>query len=85
MHKRASYWGFPGGLVGKNLSTNAGDTGDAGLTLGPEDPLENKMATHSTTLAWEMKCHRQRSLAGYCPTKRERKKNPATAHKELII
>ena len=73
MHKRASYWGFPGSPVGKNLSANAGDTGDAGLTLGPEDPLENKMATHSSILAWEMKRHRWRSLAGYCPTKRENK------------
>ena len=69
------------------MSANAGDTGNAGLTLGPEDSLENKMATHPTILAWEMKCHRQKTLAGYCPTKRERekKKKPATDHKELII
>ena len=67
------------------MSANAGDTGNAGLTLGPEDSLENKMATHPTILAWEMKCHRQKTLAGYCPTKREKKKKPATDHKELII
>ena len=35
----------------KNLPANAGD---AGLILGQEDPLEKKMATHSSILAWEM-------------------------------
>ena len=32
-------------------------------SLGPEDPLEKRMATHSSTLAWEF--HGQRSLVGY--------------------
>ena len=31
-------------------------------TLGPENPLEKEMATHSIILAWEI--HRQRRLAG---------------------
>ena len=62
----------------ERMSANAGDTGNAGLTLGPEDSLENKMATHPTILAWEMKCHRQKTLAGYCPTKREREKKKAS-------
>ena len=31
-------------------------------SLGPEDPLEAEMATHSSMLAWES--HGQRSLAG---------------------
>ena len=35
----------------KNPSANAGD---AGLTLGQEDPLEKEMATHSTVLAWDI-------------------------------
>ena len=35
----------------KNPSANAGD---AGLTLGQEDPLEKEMATHSSVLAWEI-------------------------------
>ena len=35
----------------KNLSASAGD---AGLTLGWEDPLEKEMATHSSTLAWRV-------------------------------
>ena len=35
----------------KNPSANAGD---AGLTLGQEDPLEKEMATHSTILAWDI-------------------------------
>ena len=32
-------------------------------SLGWEDPLEKKMATHSNILAWRI--HRQRSLVGY--------------------
>ena len=38
----------------KNLPANAGDTGDAGSSLGREDALEEEMATHSGTLAWEI-------------------------------
>ena len=37
--------------VVKNLPANAGD---AGLSLGWEDPLEKEMATHFTILAWEI-------------------------------
>ena len=33
--------------------------------LNQEDPLEEKMATHSSIIAW--KSHRQRSPAGYSP------------------
>ena len=40
--------------MGKESTCNAGDTGDAGLTLGWEDPLEEKMATHSRLLAWRI-------------------------------
>ena len=35
------------------------------LSLGQEDTLEKKMATHSSVLAW--KSHGQRKLVGYCP------------------
>ena len=28
--------------------------GDAGSTMGLEDPLEKEMATHSSMLAWEI-------------------------------
>ena len=46
---------FPGGSVVKNLSANAGDTGDPGLIpLKWEDPLEKEMATHYSILAWEI-------------------------------
>ena len=39
----------------KNLSANAGDTGDPGLIpLKWEDPLEKEMATHYSILAWEI-------------------------------
>ena len=43
--------GFPGGSVVTNLPVS---TGDAGSTLGQEDPLEEKMATHSSSPAWEI-------------------------------
>ena len=39
---------FPSGTVVKNLPAN---TGEAGLILGWEDPLEEEMATHSSILA----------------------------------
>ena len=42
---------FPSGIVVKNLPANAGDTRNMGSTLGQEDPLEKKMATHSRILA----------------------------------
>ena len=35
----------------KNVPTNAGDVG---LILGLEDPLEEEMATHSSTTAWKI-------------------------------
>ena len=34
-------------------------------SLGWEDPLKKRMATHSNILAWRI--HGQRSLAGYSP------------------
>ena len=46
--------GFPGGSVVKNLPANAGDTRDAGLIPGQEDPLEKEMTTYSSSLAWEI-------------------------------
>ena len=39
------------------------------LSLGQEDSLEQKMATHSRTLAW--KSHGQRSLVAYSPWDRK--------------
>ena len=49
MDRRAS--GFPGGLVVTNLPANAQDTDSI---LGQEDPLEKKMTTHSSILAWKI-------------------------------
>ena len=40
---------FPGGSVGKESASNARDPGSI---LGGEDPLEERMATHSSILAW---------------------------------
>jgi len=37
-------------------------------SLGWEDPLEKRMATHSSVLAWEIPwIEEPGSLAGYCP------------------
>ena len=38
----------------KNLPDNAGDTGDAGLIPGREDPLEEEMVIHSIILTWKI-------------------------------
>ena len=38
----------------KNLPANAGDLRDKFQSLGQEDLLEEKMATHSSVLAWRM-------------------------------
>ena len=54
--------GFPGGSVIKNLSAKQETQVQA---LGREDPLEKKMATHSSILAWEI--HGQRSPVTYSP------------------
>ena len=40
--------------VVKNLPVNAGDIRDVGSILGPKDPLEKGMATHSNILAWRI-------------------------------
>ena len=42
---------FPGDSVVKNLPAN---TGDSGLILVWEDPLEKEMAAHSSNLAWKI-------------------------------
>ena len=36
------------------LVSNAGDTEMWASSLGPEDPLEEEMATHSSILAWRI-------------------------------
>ena len=40
--------------VVKNPPAKAGDTRDAGLIPGREDPLEKEMATHFSILAWRI-------------------------------
>ena len=42
---------FPGGSVSKESTCNVGDWVQS---LGREDPLEEEMATHSSTLAWRI-------------------------------
>ena len=43
--------GFPGGSDGKASAHHAGDLV---LSLGQEDPLEKRTATHSSILAWKI-------------------------------
>ena len=44
-----------GRFFGSDGKASAYNVGDPGLkSLGQEDPLEKEMATHSSTLAWEM-------------------------------
>ena len=43
--------GFPGGSDGKESTCNAGDLVPP---LGWEGPLEKRMATHSSILAWSI-------------------------------
>ena len=48
------YWGFPGDASGKNLPASAEDVRDAGSILGWEDPLRERLAAHSSILAWRI-------------------------------
>ena len=41
-------------LLVKNSPASAGDVRDSGLTPGPEDPLEEGTAAHSSVLAWRI-------------------------------
>ena len=52
-------------LVLENPTANASDRGDVGSIPSWEDPLEEGMATHSSSLAWRILP--QRSLAGCSP------------------
>ena len=57
-------WGFPGDSVVKHPPVNAGDTGDAGLMPGWEDPLEKKKK-QPTPIFLPRKSKGQRSTVGY--------------------
>ena len=46
------YRGFPGGTSGKELDSQCRRLRAMGLIPGPEDPLEESIATHSSILAW---------------------------------
>ena len=45
---------IPGGAVLQNPPANAGVAGQANSVRALKDPLEKEMATHSSTLAWEI-------------------------------
>ena len=53
--------GFPGGSDSKESTCNQETWVQS---LGREDPLEKRQATHSSILAWRIQG--QRSLAGFC-------------------
>ena len=47
--------GFPGGTVGKEPARQCRRHNTTQVqSLGQDDPLEEKMATHSSILAWEI-------------------------------
>ena len=47
--------GFPGGASGRRTPLPMQETKETGLqSLGPDDPLEEGMATHSSILAWRI-------------------------------
>ena len=50
----AQVWASQVALEINNPSVNAEDIRDAGSILGQEDPLEEGMATHSSSLAWRI-------------------------------
>ena len=41
-------------LSGEESAYDAGDRGNSSSVLSQEDPLEESMATHSSTLAWRI-------------------------------
>jgi len=57
--------GFPSGASGKELPANTGDKRGVVPSLGWEDPLEEKMATHSNILAWSILWTKEPT--GCCP------------------
>ena len=52
-------------LVLENPTANASNRGDVGSIPSWEDPLEEGMATHSSSLAWRIPWTEE--LAGYGP------------------
>ena len=51
--------GLPRWLSGKEFASNVGATGDTGSIPGWEDPLEEGIATHSSTLTCRIPMHRE--------------------------
>ena len=46
--------GLPRRLGGRDAACNAGHAGDLGSIPGQEVPVEEEMATYSSTLAWSI-------------------------------
>ena len=45
---------FDRGMVAQMIKESACNAGDLVPSLGPKDPLEKEMITHSSILAWEI-------------------------------
>ena len=61
-------WGFLGGSVVKKKKKKCLSMQEIQFqSLVREEPLEEEMATHLGILAWDLKSHEHRSLAGYSP------------------
>ena len=61
-------WASQVALVVKNLPANEADVRDVGLIPGWKDPLEEVMATHSSSLAWRIPWTEE--PVGYSPVHR---------------
>ena len=67
-------------LVLKHPPVNARDVRDAGSIPGPEYPMEESMATHSSTLAWKIPMER-----GACRATAHRVTKSQTRLKQLSL
>ena len=62
------YWapGFPGGSAVRSLPVMQKTQETLARSLGGEDPLEESMVTHSSTLAWEIPRTEERGRLQFC-------------------
>ena len=74
-------WDFPGGSLVKKLPAMQEMQELRVWSVGQEDPLKKRRATHSSILAWES--HGQRRLAGYSPW--DCKESDATEHAHIQV
>ena len=72
-------------LLVKNPPAFVGDVRDVGLILCQQDPMEERVETHSSIYAWRIPC--LGSLAGYSPQGRKKldKLKQLTTHTCMVL